>query len=167
MNEIWKDIEGFEGFYKVSTFGNVFSVRRNKNLKQSRIGGGYLKVSLCVDNKKIDKLVHALVLDTFTGEKLNGRHRHHVDNDISNNHLNNLEYIDKSSHRNLHRFRGFYNKSKIVQICGKTGEKLNIFNTKAEAARFLKVSPRAIGAAVTGEHKTCKGFILESETVCS
>ena len=28
MTEIWKDIEGYEGLYKISNYGEVWSVRK-------------------------------------------------------------------------------------------------------------------------------------------
>lgn len=32
-NEIWKDVVGYEGLYKVSNKGNIYSVRRNAQRK--------------------------------------------------------------------------------------------------------------------------------------
>ena len=32
--EAWKDVVGYEGLYKVSNFGNVYSCYVNRNLKQ-------------------------------------------------------------------------------------------------------------------------------------
>lgn len=57
MEEIWKDIKGFEGFYQISSLGRVKSLPRNGTIKNERIlkpnnVGGYLQVVL---NKKGDK----------------------------------------------------------------------------------------------------------------
>ena len=38
MEEIWKPIEGYEGFYEVSNMGRVRSVNRIINLKGKRAG---------------------------------------------------------------------------------------------------------------------------------
>lgn len=45
MQEIWKDIRGYEGLYQVSNLGNVRSLRTNKNLCYSK-AGKYYRVGL-------------------------------------------------------------------------------------------------------------------------
>ena len=49
MKEIWKDIEGYEGLYQVSSFGRVKSLKhykKDKILKERVTGNGYLSVAL-------------------------------------------------------------------------------------------------------------------------
>ena len=41
LNEVYKDIVGFEGIYQVSNFGNVKN-QHGKILKQYKINSGYL-----------------------------------------------------------------------------------------------------------------------------
>ena len=36
-SEIWKDVKGYEGFYKVSNYGDIMSLPRNGTTKNSRI----------------------------------------------------------------------------------------------------------------------------------
>ena len=55
MTEIWKVVKGYEGLYKVSNHGEVWSVRRQKLLKKSKGTKGYYKVIL-TKNKKPKKL---------------------------------------------------------------------------------------------------------------
>ena len=81
--EIWKDIEGYEGLYQVSNYGNVKSLDRaikqkskgeyyiikgynGKTLKKSFDSDGYLIVSLCDSKRKrCTKKVHRLVAEAF------------------------------------------------------------------------------------------------------
>ena len=35
MTEIWKDIQGYEGFYQISNLGNVKSLEKNISQPQS------------------------------------------------------------------------------------------------------------------------------------
>ena len=65
--EIWKDIEGFEGLYQVSSFGRVKSLYGKKEhiLKPGKRGAGYLFVVLCKDGKKKNILIHRLVASAF------------------------------------------------------------------------------------------------------
>ena len=43
-SEIWKDVVGFEGLYKVSNKGNIYSVER-KDSRGNKCGGRTLKIS--------------------------------------------------------------------------------------------------------------------------
>ena len=52
MEEIWKDVVGFEGLYKVSNYGNIYSCRAKRNLIPTISTTGYYRVALCKDNKK-------------------------------------------------------------------------------------------------------------------
>ena len=77
--EIWKSIEGYEGLYEVSNFGNIKSVERQvlgtinshtKNVKERILKPktskyGYLEVSLHKERKLSTKRVNRLVAITF------------------------------------------------------------------------------------------------------
>ena len=43
----FRDIDGYEGLYKVSNYGEVYSVRKGKNLSAGKSSSGYLTVGLC------------------------------------------------------------------------------------------------------------------------
>lgn len=61
MEEIWKDVKGYEVLYQVSNFGNVKSLIRNKILRLSYSHNGYRLVSL---QRKTFR-VHRLVAEAF------------------------------------------------------------------------------------------------------
>jgi len=69
MSEIWKDIEGYDGAYQVSSFGNVRSWKDNSGIKKANPkmlkGGvdnhGYSHVCLSKGNKKKTWRIHKLV----------------------------------------------------------------------------------------------------------
>lgn len=81
MQEIWKDIPGYVGFYEVSTLGQVRSkdrivmhrrngptLYRGRTLKAHRVEGGYFHVGLCAPGAKPKSYnVHTLVLTTHVG----------------------------------------------------------------------------------------------------
>ena len=62
--EIWRDITGYEGLYKISSLGRVMSVKRNKILKPGNTGK-YLIVVLCKNGVRNTHLVHRLVAFEF------------------------------------------------------------------------------------------------------
>lgn len=49
-NEIWKDVVGYEGLYKVSNLGNVYGVKRKIILKPAPNEKGYMYVGLSKNN---------------------------------------------------------------------------------------------------------------------
>ena len=93
--EIWKDIEGYQGLYQVSNWGNVKSFERNGTkgciLKPSKTKG-YLRVVLCKNNICKTFSVHRLVALTFL-ENDNPTEKtqvNHLDENKQNNHVSNL-----------------------------------------------------------------------------
>ena len=70
MKEIWKDIEGYEGLYQVSNYGNIKSLSRvvknaygihrteEKILKPQMKKKGYFQIQLSKDGKQKHYQVH-------------------------------------------------------------------------------------------------------------
>ena len=111
---IWKDIEGYEGYYQVSSDGRVRSIDRyvpskNNSIKLckgverclERKEDGYLEVNLYKhgeNGKKNGKnyLVHRLVTFSFIPNPDNKPEVNHKDGNKSNNDVSNLEWVTKS-----------------------------------------------------------------------
>ena len=94
MNEIWKNIAGYEGLYEVSSFGRVRSLRfgKTKILKPGKNKKGYLRVSLCKNGKQKTFFVHRLVAQAFLENPQNLPQINHKDENKQNNRLENLEW---------------------------------------------------------------------------
>lgn len=92
MEEIWKDIKGFEGLYQVSNKGNVKN-RFNKLISQENCKG-YLRVHLHKNSKYSHFLVHRLVAEAFIDNSSNLPQVNHKDEDKTNNCVENLEWCD-------------------------------------------------------------------------
>ena len=101
--ELWKDIQGYEGYYQVSNEGRVKSLERDvewrgtirhqseRILKESTHNRGYKRVRLC-DGKSNIKLVHRLVAEAFIPNPNNYPMINHKDENPSNNRVENLEW---------------------------------------------------------------------------
>lgn len=99
--EIWRDVIGFEGLYKVSDHGRVLSLERQTKVG-IRGGGlltpiidkdGYQVVHLCGNGPQVSRKVHQLVLESFVEPCPEGMEcRHFPDQNPSNNHLDNLRW---------------------------------------------------------------------------
>lgn len=99
--EIWKDIDGFNGKYMVSDKGRVksFAYGRERMMSLREKKNGYLRVTL-YQNRHFYRYVHRLVAEAFIGGT-DGMQIDHLDNNKKNNQLENLEVV--TQRENLRR----------------------------------------------------------------
>jgi|WetSurSiteA1Bulk_404760.scaffolds.fasta_scaffold158383_2 hypothetical protein len=93
MEEIWKDVPGFEGQYRASTLGRIKSLKRkrvpcDKILCENSTNKSYLMVSL---NRK-GTAVHRIIANTFLDNPENLPIVDHKDGNIKNNAPSNLAW---------------------------------------------------------------------------
>jgi hypothetical protein len=88
--KIWKDIKGYEGVYKISNYGEVYSIFTNKVLKP-HLKEGYYEAFLYNNGKKARR-IHSLVAEYFVPNPGNLPRVNHIDNNKLNNCYRNLEW---------------------------------------------------------------------------
>lgn len=162
MEEIWKNIEGFEGLYQISNYGNVKSLKYGKEsiLKPRKNKDGYLRVGLYINGKGKDYTIHRLVALYFIpNNDLFKTQINHKDENKENNNVNNLEWCDAVYNTNY----GNRNKkiSKQVNQYDLTGNFIRSFPSTKEIERQLGFANNNIGACCNGKRKTAYGFIWE------
>jgi len=97
--EIWKDISGYDGKYRISNYGRVKSLKyRNDKLLSIGICNGYEIIGLWKNNKVKTIAVHRLVATAFihkpiTCKKLEINHKNGIKSD---NYIDNLEWVTRS-----------------------------------------------------------------------
>ena len=134
MEEIWRDIEGYEKLYQVSNLGRVRSLDRvittkygvvypykGRILKMKKNNSGYSVVSLSKDGKVKDFLIHRLVAKAFIPlEDYNGMEVNHINFDRNDNNVNNLEWITRKENmeysNNAGHFKGVNAKHSEEEI---------------------------------------------------
>lgn len=94
MQEIWKDVVGYEGLYQVSNLGSVRSLRsgKPKPLKQRPDADGYKTLDFCVYGVQQTFKVHRLVAEAFIPNFKNLPEINHKDENKANNRVDNLEW---------------------------------------------------------------------------
>ena len=166
VNEIYKDIRGYEGYYQVSNFGNVRSLdrevigsdgqyhfHRGKLLKLSDNGSGYLVAQLCKDAVVRGYLVHRLVASEFIPNEENLPVVNHKDRDTKNNKIDNLEWCTQSYNiiHGLALHPRFTDRTNLMKAISKEvycPETDTTYTSITEASRLLKVSSDYIHSAM-------------------
>ena len=140
-NEMWKNIDGYDGSYQVSNHGRVRSVDReifiergsskymatyegrilsvSENTRYPNVGIGYNG-----ETKTI--LVHRLVAEAFIPNPENKPYVNHIDGDTHNNHVSNLEWVTQSE--NINHAIKIGNKEAKVEVRPPTTTKQKIID---------------------------------------
>ena len=184
-NEIWKDIEGYEGIYQVSNFGRIRSLDRyitkphprNGVLTQYRKKGqiiathptrnGYINAVLKKDGKKENHRVHRLVAKAFVPGYFDGADVNHKDCNRQNNRADNLEWMTRrdnlkysngdtaSAMEQIHRSQ----RKPIIQMT-MDGEHIREWPSIHSAHLALRLDSKSLSGACYQKYglKTCGGY---------
>ena len=106
--EIWKPIQGYEGWYSASNEGRI---RRDKQVPGARAGRilrpghsrGYQLIVLSKNGKPHTFSGHKLIALAFLGPRPPGYDINHKDGNRNNNNVSNLEYLTRKENA-IHAF---------------------------------------------------------------
>lgn len=176
--EIWKDIEGYEGLYRVSTIGRIMSydrkVRAKNNhslvIKSKLLTGGNRSGYRCVELYKRNgeakqTLIHRIVANTFIENPENKPQVNHKNGIRNDNRLENLEW-NTCSENLRHSFTELGRKPTAHWI-GRIDENNHTSKKVAQytlGGIFLKIWPSMTAVTRAGVYKhtsaisqVCKG----------
>ena len=144
-----KAVEGYEGKYLITEFGDVFSLKRNIKLKSHSDGRGYQMVYLHKDGKQHTRKIHRIMAKAFlnTEKEIN-----HVDGNKENNRLENLEITTHS--RNMrHAITSGLRK---VKLNGEDIQKIKFLYATGkyrykDLGKIFKVHAMYVGQIIRGE----------------
>jgi len=96
MQEIWKDIKGYEGKYQISNLGNVKSFFKGKERSlKPFLTNGYFSIGLWDGQKRQTVLIHRLVAFAFIPNPNGYKEINHKDENKQNNNVDNLEWCTR------------------------------------------------------------------------
>lgn len=175
MEEVWKDIKGYEGLYQVSNLGRIKGLKRKVKSPQGSSGfrtikekiliphisnRGYAVVNLSKDNIKVLRSIHGLVCDAFLENPNNYHCINHKDENKLNNCVNNLEWCTT-------RYNNLYNNKidrltkarmkKIVQI-DNDNKAIKIWESSKTVGDALGISNTLITRCCRERGKTAGGY---------
>ena len=176
MNEIWKDIEGYEGLYQVSNLGRVTSfdsidklgrIRKGRVLKGIKDVKGYLLVKLYKNSIVYTKRLHRLVAETFIPNSENKPQVNHIDENKANNIVSNLEWMTAKENINHGTRNERMSRTQSIPIIAtniKTGESQEFYGT-AECARQLALHHGNITSVLKGNRNHTDGYTFKYKGV--
>ena len=178
MKEIWKPVVGYEGFYEVSNIGKVRSLARivecndgrkrkikDRILKGSSYSGGYSGVTLHKDGCTKSVNIHRIVAEAFVPNPLEKEEVNHKDENPSNNHASNLEWVTHKENINYgtrtERARETTTKlqGKAVQQFSKDGKLVAEYESLSAAGNATGTHVPNILKCAKGIYKTAGGYI--------
>lgn len=175
MNEeIWRDIDGYDGMYQVSNQGRVKSLERtfiDKSgrkrafkeciLKPNVVYGGYLTVSLCAGGKRKKLRVHRLVCEAFHKNPEKKPHVNHINETKTDNRSCNLEWMTATENNNFGTRNERISKARSKPVGQYTlgGELVKIWSSTHEAQRQAGFSQGNISEVANGKRKQAYGFL--------
>ena len=143
MQEIYKDVKGFEGYYQVSNLGNVKSLGAYNNRKEKLLAQEnakskktyYKRVKLRKKGDTTRYLVHRLVALHFLANPENKPQVNHTDNNTSNNCVSNLEWCTGAENMKHSRDQG--RQDAVMKIATKAMATANQARAKAKYDMLL------------------------------
>lgn len=161
MKEVWKDIQGYEGYYQVSNKGRVKSLDRcvkfkhgkgthfvpGKVLKPSlNIERGYLRVSLTKHNRSKFFRIHRLVAEAFIPNPKCLPQVNHKDENRLNNYADNLEWCTNTYNNRYgtRTLRASESAKKPVAQLDECGHVIRIFQSAIDAENETGVNRKSI-----------------------
>lgn len=161
MEEIWRNIEGYEGLYQVSNTGKVRNTKTGKIFKTQIEHCGYEYVILHKGKKEKLCLIHRLVALAFVPNPNNYPCVNHKDECKTNNVYTNLEWVDHKTNCNY----GTRNKKisrahcKPIYQYSIDGTFIKEWNSINAAANYYNISSQRLSHCVNGRSKTSYGYV--------
>ena len=174
IEEVWRDVKGYEGLYQVSSDGRVKSLERTfidkigreryvkeRILKPAFNGRGYLFVNLYAGGKPKMHKVHRLVCQSFHDNPDNKPQVNHINEIKTDNRSSNLEWATARENSNFgtRTERSGKAQSKPVAQYAQDGELIKIWPSVRGAERKTGFSHCYISQAANGKRKQAYGFI--------
>ena len=171
MNELWKPIDEYNGYYSISNLGRIKNI--NGTIMKTRIRkDGYEVVSLRNKSKYKIEYIHILVAKSFIQRPTEKTEVNHIDANKSNNIVSNLEWVTRRENHlhavalGLKPVNPTKGKSYDENPCVKPvyqydmqGNYIMEWKSRKSAAEYYGCQPNSISRAMNGVKKSCKGFI--------
>lgn len=148
--EIWKEIQGFEGEYAISNKGNVRNIRTGRILGGGYDSMGYKQIKL--KGKKY--LIHSLVALAFIPNPYNLPYINHKNEIKDDNEVSNLEWCTASYNTNY----SIHKRYRKVRQLTKDGKLIRIWESSWQINRETGYDASSIIKCCRGKYKQAYGY---------
>ena len=150
------DIAGYEGLYAITEDGKVWGYRHQGFMAQRKNRGGYLYTGLRKNGKKRSYEIHRLVAIAYIPNPENLPEVNHKDENKSNNHVSNLEWVTHKENVNhgTRNARMAARQSKPVYCV----ELDKVFPSTKIASQILGIGACGICQTCLGNQKQTHGY---------
>lgn len=182
MQEIWKDVKGYEGRYQVSNLGRIKSVRAwrgnkhaKKYIEQETMVNGYVGntgyVYVHLDGKNCT--LHRLIAKTFIDNPKNKPQVNHIDGNKLNNNVNNLEWCTNKENAVHARENGLLldrdnvcsiKNGKRIKQFDINGNYIRTWDSAKKAGITLNIDFSTIIKCCKGKRNKCGGYCWKYES---
>lgn len=158
MVEVWKEIKGYEGLYKISNLGNIKN-RYNRYLKNRCDKGGYQKITLRKNSISKTYYVHRLVAMAFIPNPEDKPQINHKNEIRDCNRADNLEWCTAKYNNNYGNRINNVSDALSIPIIGvsDSGESF-YFRSGMAASIIVGALTGSITNVLKGKHHTTKGY---------
>lgn len=168
MEEIWKDIPGYEGLYQASNLGRIKSIYRYKKILIPYIDkNGYLRVRLYKNKVGTYKGIHKWVAETFIPNPNNFIEINHKNEIKTDNRVENLEWCNNlyNIHYGTGIERGTSKRSKKVKQYDLYNNTIKSYKSLSEASKINNIPIANIHKVCVGQRKTAGGYVWKFENI--
>lgn len=152
MQEIWKDIKGYEGLYQISNLGHVKNTVTQKPINpfpNPQIK--YLVVGLYKDGIYKRHYLHRLIGEAFIPNPHNYPQINHINENRQDNSISNLEWCNN-------QYNNEYSHGKPIAQLTLQGEFIRTWKSGRHIHRELGYDHSVIGKVCRGKIHTAYGY---------
>jgi len=157
--ELWKPCPEFEEKYLVSSHGRIMSIGTYNTCKKGKLinlhkkhgRNSYMQVRLFDRGKSRTIEVHTLVAKAFIPNPNNLPMVNHIDEDKTNNYVENLEWCN-----NVYNIR--YSRAKAIDVYTKEGDFIETLEAISDAASKYKNKTSNVSRCCKSQYGTCSGY---------
>ncbi len=132
MEEEWKEIEGYEGLYRISSHGRVFNIKRNVFVFGGYNWQGYQQIGLLKDGYYHNNSIHRLVAKAFIPNPENKPTVDHIKSkEIKNNRVDNLRWATCHEQAWNKVYKGGASGEHNIKQCGEFKYRVTIMRNGA------------------------------------
>nr|UVM82196.1 MAG: zinc-binding loop region of homing endonuclease [Bacteriophage sp.] len=158
-------IPGVSG-YLVNKKGGIFSEFKGEVMKPALRSGYYFVVIMTDDGKRVNKMIHRLMAETFLPNPDNLPEIDHIDGNALNNNLDNLRWVTKKENQNNPisregRYKAIRKRQGIPIKAFYNGKSVGNFTCLMEAARKFSLHCTMISKQLRGKIDNVNGYTFE------